>query len=376
MKKALLAVLLPALSLVEGLPAASFAQKIVKAPAPVLGPAPAIGALSAPQLDRLFEQRGFNGLIRPRLTAPNGAARKRPQLPHSVPPSDGRATSPIGEERSVSQFAELARRLFGNAPVVTSRKAARKALGVPGDGELDEEVRRSPRDNAERERLIQELFVQAGARREDIRAQDIGRGRHNFIVVKPGKTDRVIVVGAHHDKVSQGMGTIDNWTGATMVANLYQQLKDVETEHTYVFIAFGREEEGLIGSRAYVKALSQAELGRIDSMVNLDTLGVDGTFSWKNNSDANLLKTIRETAARERLDLTERTLTGGDADSTSFRRAGVAAVTIFGASPEIIFDIIHSETDNPTAFSLTHYVNCYKLTAAVLKTLDAQPRLF
>lgn len=286
------------------------------------------------------------------------------------------AIQPAGSPSAVraATFAQRARALFGNPPVV-SRRAARpyRPRAAPSDGELHDEVRRSPRENAERERLIQELFQRAGARAEDIQAQDIGRGKHNFIVVKPGRTDRILVVGGHHDKVSRGQGTIDNWTGATMVANLYQQFRDLPTEHTLVFIAFGREEEGLLGSAQYVQSLSPAARARIDDMVNLDTLGVDGTFTWKNNSDAGLLAAFRDTAAREGLDLTEQELDGGDADSTSFRRAGLPAVTVFGASPEIIFRIIHSERDNFGAFSLPHYVNAFKLTAATLQRLDRTP---
>jgi len=271
-------------------------------------------------------------------------------------------------------FAENARRLFGNPRVFTRRGQGRVlANGAPSDGELNDEVRMSPKENAERERVIRELFLQAGARAEDIRVQDIGRGKHNFIVVKPGRTDRIIVVGGHHDKVSAGQGTIDNWTGATMVANLYQQLRDQDTEHTYVFIAFGREEEGLLGSEAYVRGLNRGDLSKIDNMVNLDTLGVDGTYSWKNNSDANLLQEFREVADREKLDLTEMYLDGGDADSSSFRKAGVRAITIFGASPDVIFDIIHSSRDNFGVFNLKHYVNSFELTAAALLSLDKKP---
>ena len=49
------------------------------------------------------------------------------------------------------------------------------------------------------------------------------------------------------------------------------------------------------------------------------------------------------------------------------------AITVFGASPEVIFDIIHSENDNPGAFNLKHYVNSFRLSAAVLQSLDRNP---
>jgi hypothetical protein len=50
-------------------------------------------------------------------------------------------------------------------------------------------------------------------------------------------------------------------------------------------------------------------------------------------------------------------------------------MTIFGASPEVIWDILHSENDNMGAFSLPHYVNATKLTLALLQALDKEEPL-
>ncbi|MBI5596347.1 MAG: M28 family peptidase [Elusimicrobia bacterium] len=245
--------------------------------------------------------------------------------------------------------------------------------GVPTDEDLYKTVALSPLTNPERERVVVELFKAAGAKPEDIRLQDTGRGTHNIIVVKKGRSDRVIVVGGHHDKVHEGAGTIDNWTGATMVANLYQALRELDTDANFVFIAFSREEEGLVGSDKYVESLSRAELKKIDMMLNLDTLGVDGTFSWKNGSDKSLLARLNETARRTGRDLKEIVLQGGDSDHTSFRRAGVLGVMLFGASLDVIWDIIHSANDTIKAFSLPHYANAYRLSLEFLKDIDAKP---
>ena len=186
-------------------------------------------------------------------------------------------------------------------------------------------------------------------------------------------TDRVIVVGGHYDKVSEGLGKIDNGTGATMVANLYQALNGVETDATIVFIAFAREEEGLYGSQAYVKSLDKAKRGKIDAMINLDTLAVDGTFSWKNNSTRAMLDRFAQVSRESGRAMKEDYLNGGDADSSTFRDAGIPAVTIYGASQSVIFDIIHSENDNMASFSLAHYKNAYLLVLEAIKSLDRTP---
>lgn len=270
-----------------------------------------------------------------------------------------------------------AQRLFfpdGKRPTVAAGRAP-AAEGVPDDGSLQSKMELSPLTNPEREAAVVELFRQAGAKPEEIILQDAGRGRSNIMVVKKGRTDRVVIVGAHHDKVSQGRGTIDNWTGTTMMINLYQGMRDVETDATYVFIGFAREEEGLIGSARHLESLSREQRSKVDAMVNLDTLAVDGTFSWRKNErnkqERAMLDLIKAVAQRARLDHAEATLWGGDADSSTYLRAGIPAMTVFGASQEVIFDIIHSERDNIAAFSFDHYKNALLLALELLKTLDS-----
>lgn len=276
----------------------------------------------------------------------------------------------------------------GQTPGVAAKFVV-KPEGVPTDADMEARMRMSPLTNPEREAAVIALYQAAGAGAkvvdvaedqaprldlyDTVQRQDAGDGKHNFIVVKKGRADRVVVVGGHHDKVDEGAGTIDNWTGATMVTNLYQAMKDVDTDATFVFVAFAREEEGLVGSRRFARSLPKSDLARIDSMVNLDTLGVDGTFSWGNNSTRSLLDLVAEVAKKEKRDLQEITLWGGDGDSSTFRKLGIAAMTLFGASPEVIWDIIHSSADTIAAFSLPHYRNAYLLTLALLKALDKQP---
>jgi len=279
-----------------------------------------------------------------------------------------------------ADFALRAENLFtagrlapGQRAQVAWSDAVRPEGVLPTDQEMHDRMARSPLTNPEREAVVIELFKLAGAKAEDIVFQDAGRGKRNILLTKKGRTDRVIVVGAHHDKVREGAGTIDNWTGTTMMINLYQALRDVETDATIVFAAFAREEEGLIGSARFVEELSREKRAKVDAMVNLDTLAVNGTYSWKNNSTRALLDRIKAVAAASRRDLTEATLYGGDADSTSFRRAGIPALTVFGASEDVIFDIVHSGRDTMAAFNLEHYKNAYLLARDLIQALDREP---
>lgn len=315
---------------------------------------------AAALLGRFFEGRRRYSSFAPEEPAP---------APVAVPDAD--------------DFARHAARRFlggrqGHALAVLYRTAEEaRAQGIAGDEEVLREVSLSPLTNPERERVIVELFRQAGAAPEEVLVQDVGLGRygsrHNIYAVKKGRTDRVVVVGGHGDKVHEGAGTIDNWTGATMVVNLFQAMRDLDTEATYVFIVFAREEEGLVGSRKFVERLPPEWRGRVEAMINLDTLAVDGTFSWRNNSDRPLLDRVREAARAAGRALAEMVLWGGDSDSSSFRRAGIPAMTLLGASNDVIWDIIHSARDTIASFSLPHYVNAYHLTLELLKSLDRRP---
>lgn len=372
----------PAAAALTAAPALSAlsAPSVLTAPAlsPVPAAAPALSAAPAASVPTPLESAkdlGARLAAAPTRSAPALSAAFDGKLPAASVPVDAAPVAPLTPE----QFAARAEALFtagrlapGQRAAVAYRDPVRPEGALPSDDELKERMARSPLTNAEREAAVVELFKLAGARDADIVRQDIGRGKHNFIVTKKGRSDRVVVIGGHHDKVSEGAGTIDNWTGATLVTNLYQALRDADTDATIVFIAFGREEEGLLGSQAYLDSLSAAQKGKIDAMVNLDTLGVDGTYSWKNNSTRALLDRVAKVSRESGHALTEAFLDGGDADSSSFRQAGIPAVTIFGASMDVIFDIIHSGRDTMAAFDFAHYKNAYLLTLDVLKSLDRE----
>jgi hypothetical protein len=364
---------LPALAAVPSAPAAFSAapaplaaEAAIPAAAPALSATPAASASAPNGAASAARELGAKLASAPKAAAAALSAAFDGSMAAASAPVDAAPEAP----RTPEQFAREGRRLFEEV-----RRAERGGAHIeemPSDGDLSGRLERLPGTNPEREKYVVDLFKLAGAKDADIVLQDIGQGKHNIMVVKKGKTDRVIVVGGHHDKVEAGLGAIDNGTGSTMVANLYQALRDQDTDATIVFVAFGREEEGLLGSAAYLRSLSGAQKSKIDAMINLDTLGVNGTFSWKNNSTRALLDRVKAVAAASHRDLVEAHLDGGDADSSSFREAGIPAITIYGASEDVIFDIIHTDRDTMAAFDLGHYKNSYLLTLDLIKSLDGK----
>ncbi len=67
----------------------------------------------------------------------------------------------------------------------------------------------------------------------------------------PGRSDRVIIVGAHFDRVADGDGVVDNWSGASLLPSLYEAVKLEPRRHTYIFVGFTDGEEGEVGSHFY-----------------------------------------------------------------------------------------------------------------------------
>ncbi len=107
------------------------------------------------------------------------------------------------------------------------------------------------------------------------------------IVASYGAGPRVVVVGAHYDSVEGSPGADDNASGVAAlleVARLYAEHRAHESGGAppvrIDFVAFDREEEGLVGSRAYVAALRREAID-VRGMMSLEMLGFtaqDQTF--------------------------------------------------------------------------------------------------
>ena len=89
-----------------------------------------------------------------------------------------------------------------------------------------------------------------------------------------GDPNNVVVVGAHLDSVPEGPGINDDGSGT---ATLLAQAEELAHGHYNLrqkirFAWWGAEENGLIGSNYYAKNLSDAEVKKIDVMLDYDML--------------------------------------------------------------------------------------------------------
>jgi len=243
------------------------------------------------------------------------------------------------------------------------------------DDELLAELKSAPSDNVERVQKLRDLYLQAGAKEEEIALQEVptrdekAPKLHNVIVTLKGETDNVIVVGGHLDKVTVGQGVIDDWSGACLATNLYQTLLTQHPKHTFVFMGFAHEERGLLGSKHYVSELKPEQKAKIRAMVNLECLGVADPFIWTNGS-SDRLETIAHRAADEyKLPLNDHVILGVGSDSIPFERAGIPNIT-FDGLPLDQLRLIHSPKDTYESIKPECYVNAYRVAARFLLALD------
>jgi Zn-dependent M28 family amino/carboxypeptidase len=95
---------------------------------------------------------------------------------------------------------------------------------------------------------------------------------YNVVGVLPGKVhpNQVYIVGAHYDSAARNCpGADDNASGVAGVLEAARTLSHYQFDSTIVFIAFDREEQGLIGSFAYANAHAADD---VQGMISMDMI--------------------------------------------------------------------------------------------------------
>ena len=95
-----------------------------------------------------------------------------------------------------------------------------------------------------------------------------------------GKTDSIIVLGAHHDTVYNGQGAVDDSSGVATLQEIARQFSILESslgepEYTIYFCTWGGEEEGLWGSKEWVDKYRNMLSENLRLNINLDMNHVD-----------------------------------------------------------------------------------------------------
>jgi aminopeptidase N len=208
----------------------------------------------------------------------------------------------------------------------------------------------------------------------------------NVIAHIPGKEPSLarVVLGAHVDHLGRVKGSVhpgadDNASGVAVLLEVARSLaRGGPFARSVDIVAFSGEEEGLVGSRGYVKAL-HAETGdardAVHSMVNLDTVGrrtaggrtpallvLDGhsAAEWVHVfRGVGFTTGVRAELAREG---------GGASDQQAFLEAGIPAVQLFGGPhPDY-----HRKSDTPDKVSASSLVETAVIAREVMAYLASR----
>lgn len=156
----------------------------------------------------------------------------------------------------------------------------------------------------------------------------------NVIAEIPGreKPDEWIIVGAHLDSWDYGTGAQDNGSGCAMVMEAARAISESGRmpRRSIRFALWGGEEQGLLGSTAYVRAHA-AELAKCVAALNTDN-GAGHPRGWKVQGRADLTQALKPISDSLLVNLSGNGIsqeTTFDTDHGSFMLEGIPALDLW-----------------------------------------------
>ena len=224
---------------------------------------------------------------------------------------------------------------------------------------------------------------------------------HNIIAVLPGKDKRLrneyIVVGAHYDHLGWGgegsgsrrpdtlavhPGADDNASGDAVVLQLARHFKKVRPSRSLVFVFFGAEEQGIVGSKSFVEWMKREDVRRINlpadikgivAMVNLDMVGRlrDSALNVSGTGTSSAFKAIAEEAAdRTGLHITCTPDGYGPSDQAAFVAQDIPVLFLTtGGHMEY-----HTPADVPPTLNYDGMQQTFDFTQKLIARLAAMPQ--
>jgi len=242
---------------------------------------------------------------------------------------------------------------------------------ISTEEEIAESVKLVPCKKEERFDAVKKLFSQMGVKNEDITIEKYNKDKvSNVVVRKKGKSGETIVVGAHFDKVDDGCGVVDNWTGIVITAHLLKTFIQMDTEKSYIFVAFDQEEKGLQGSDAMAKAIPKENRQQYCSMVNFDSFGTGIPMALGNASSSKMLTLAKKIADESKFKFIDITVEGANADSSSFKSRDIPAITMSGLDNNWM-TYMHSKNDQLAKINMKSVYLNYRFGLMYLAKLDS-----
>ena len=226
-----------------------------------------------------------------------------------------------------------------------------------------------PCKNPERLPAVKSLFLKMGAPEADITIEKI-KDVENIVLRKQGETDEKIIIGAHYDLAGDGScGAADNWTGIVAIAHIYKSLKDMKLKKTLLFVGFGKEELGLIGSKAMAKQINKEEVLQYCAMINVDGVGLATPQSLTNVSSKKLTELAGALAKKIEVPFEPLTLNNASSDSASFKDKKIPAISIVGMTLDWP-KIYHTKNDQVARVNPNYVYFSYRLALLLVSTIN------
>jgi carboxypeptidase Q len=174
---------------------------------------------------------------------------------------------------------------------------------------------------------------------------------NNVLADIPGRDrpDEWVIVGAHLDSWDFGTGAQDNATGVAMVLEAARAIAALEERprRSIRFALWGGEEQGQLGSTAYVRAHA-AELDRVVALLNADA-GTGRMIGWTAPGRDDMVRAVRTLAGSVLEEIGAGTFDESlryafDSDGAPFVLAGIPTLDL-NADDTKYEDIHHKATD-------------------------------
>ncbi len=209
---------------------------------------------------------------------------------------------------------------------------------------------------------------------------------HNIAAYIDNKAQHTVVIGAHYDHLGYGHdgnsldarkshqvhnGADDNASGTAALMQIAEWVKKNKlNQYNYLFISFSGEEEGLIGSKAFVKEhkldsnnvaymINMDMVGRLNDSTHALTMGGIGTSpAWWQFTKSNKFKVAVDSAGV------------GPSDHTSFYYAGIPVLFFFTG----LHTDYHKPSDDADKINYAGEAQVMHYIYDVVAKMDKQPK--
>jgi Zn-dependent M28 family amino/carboxypeptidase len=173
----------------------------------------------------------------------------------------------------------------------------------------------------------------------ELRADVVAETRRTRNVIAESRTGdarNLVVAGAHLDSVLVGPGINDNGSGSAVLLEVAERLATARPRNRLRFVWWAGEELGLLGSRNYVRRLSQRARRDHALYLNLDMVGspnyvllvYDGDSSSRASGSATIERVLSRYLTTRRIPFAESAL-GARSDHAPFVTAGIPVGGLF-----------------------------------------------